>query len=357
MVAFYTTSFEMVLTTALKYYDEKLVTYYARKLSALADDELLAFVKGRKLATEIYIRSSQGDQAQSKDVYLKKLKEVEAFIDKTGLPCIRGRYYLYRAYGLYYNYMCDDLLMTLEYVNRSKALFGLHNHPLLEGEYILTEGRLGECLYGLSRYQEAKMVFDGLFANYGSHEVLANDVYYRNKWVQLSLIIGDYNTAAKVLDRDFKPYIERKHPTATTTAAITFTKYHLFVGEPEKALQYIQLISSLNTKNLYIMYEIELRNLHCAYFAMIGNVDFSLNLTKTNLRYLKRKNLLDGTVHYDGYYHVLANMVKGKQLSAANQAAFAIQNTGFYGVYGRLLALIAQKYGVDVKIAFEPLYD
>lgn len=347
-IDFYSVCFEMVLTTPLKYYDEQLIQQYYRKLSALADGELMAFVKARKLATEIYVRSAQGDQAKSRDVYQKKLLQLEKFIKGVGTPCIKGHFYLYRSYGLYYNFMCDDLGKTLQYVNLCKALFDLPEHGLREGEYILTEARRGECLYGLGQYQEAKEVFDEVFAKYNNHDVLVKDTYYHNKWVQLALITGDYKTAKEVLDQNFKPYIDRRHPTITTLASVSFAKYHLFVGEYEKALEYIQLIANFNKKNLYIIYEIELRNLHNAYFAFVGDAMFAQSLTKTNLRYLKRKNLLDGTVHYDGYYHVLGNLVSGKPLTADNMAAYRTQNTGFYGIYGKLLSLIAAKFKVGV---------
>lgn len=339
-----TLCFETVQKVPVRFYEEKQCRYYARKLSATAQDpEVDAYIQARLLTTTMYMQSAGVGLSKTGPQYQRWLRKVERQVERSQKPCLKAKYFLYRAYSLFYVDVQLDMEQSHHYLEKTMGLFDVEGNPFTEEEVIITQCRLAESLYGMSRFAEALARYNELFAEHGQHLILLSDVYHRTKWIQLALINDELDLANKILNEQFKPYIDRKHPAVPTMGCISFAKYYLLKGEPEKALEFVQQGFESNKKDLYVQYEIELRHLQNTCFAMMGNTAFALDLIKNNLRYLRNKGLNNDNSSYGAYYHLLGKMMQGKKLGAELTKRYCYYHQGYFAVYGKLLLVVANR--------------
>ncbi|MDX2002347.1 MAG: hypothetical protein SFW35_07935 [Chitinophagales bacterium] len=347
-IEFYAVCFEAAQRVPLKFIDEKLVRYYAKKLRQVSQNpETDLYTEAMMLATFLYCQSAGILPDKIKNP-LAQLQKIERNIYSSSLPCLRAHYYLNRAYSLYYNDVEFEPEISLEWLKKSLRLFEYPEHPFNDDEVFVSRCRIAEALYALSEYSEAQAMYGEIFKSYPPDSLVLQEHYHHTKFIQLSLITGRYEAAYAVLSTKMKRVIDSKHTTLLTLAAISYAKYHILLKEGDKALEYVQLAQGFNKKDLYVQYEVELRNLQIAAFALAGDEEFVLTLSRKNLRYLRSKGLGLENSNYGFFYQMVAAFVRKTELNTTLSEKYKDYHRGYYAVYGRILFTIAQHYQVAV---------
>lgn len=305
--AFYFQCFTLLHRTSYKYYDETLARkvgnkYLTAKPSATLGDE--AFVEACLLTAHIYKTAALGRGkrlAESIEQQLTTLANRVAQLDEE--ENVQTHHQLNKTWTTFYTVIDSIPEQRLQYLERTAELCERYPEELSVEEKVLILCRIAEAHYAACRFEKAAALYGGLFAAYPT--IAIQNFYHTTKYVQILIILERYDEAEQLLQQCFGVLVENKEPTMTTMAAISYAKLYLRLQQLERAKKFIDLGFECIAKNFYIQYEIELRILETVYFSLIGESEFTEELSTKHLKYLQSKGFTLGTSRYYPWFFTL----------------------------------------------------
>lgn len=199
-----------------------------------------------------------------------------------------------------------------------------------------------EVLYHHGVFEESYQEFQTLLKT--NKETYPNLGYWYTKYLQISLITGHFETAKWILDYKRKSRGNHFEELIFPRDIISYAKYHILVGEYEKAFYFIRLGFAKNPKSKFFQYETELRMLETAYFYLSGNITYALYLCKKNIAWLHSKGYKSKSSIYPKFYLLLQSIFEMKTLKRNfkkhENEYYDEMLSGSAAVYGRILNLI-----------------
>lgn len=289
---------------------------------------------------EIWIEIDQAfasGKIDSKEIALnKRLKQLLPDFNKIGEDSIFEYYWttIYLKHATFkYEEVVELINTALQLIRTSKAN--------------ITQLRLkrAEAFYYVSRFEEAYKEFHDILYE-KADENIVNSGYFSTKFLQICLITGHFDKAKIMLDDIQRKAGVRFKELIAPRDIISFVKYHLLVGDYDKAIEYIRLGYEKNPRNKYFQYEIELRNLETAYFYLTNNELFAVQMCQKHIKFLRNHGYSVRDSLYAQYYVLIRLFYKVKyeqqQLFKKDWAMYEQFQTGSRAVYGRILKKIKE---------------
>lgn len=351
---FYAEVFRQYTNLSYRYYDEGFALVLYKKISALEPFNPRDLIEMK--AKMIWMRiSGAGIKAEVRvpKVKAKLIAEIEEF-DKqaTKTKLVFGRFMVHYLYGFLYGLSGLDAEKSLEHYKQMRDLFNKPGHDLTADNLYTAESRLAEALYFCNQHEEAFNQYEIFFKEYGAKA--RSSLYALAKFVQLAIIIERYDRAIYLLEQYMDVYLKTKSGTGNIMASLCYAKYYLCKGELDKGYEYVKMGQEFNPKNLYIQYEIELRNLENAYFYLKGDIEFARTLARKNLKFLQSKGFTMDKHDYGYYYHLILAFynlhVNNKPLNKEQEKMLEHANRATWAVYGKLLNKMKKMAEVQHKI-------
>ena len=342
LYAFYNQAFHMCSILPLKFLDEKINGRLAKQFIKYSDhavDEItvkrkLLVIKINKLAA-----AAKLEMPLVREKILKEIKQLEK--ESAAYKNTHADYQMLMVHITFFNYT-NQSSRSLDYLQRAIELIEKKNEEFSEADHYYVRQKFAEALYFSSRFDEALASYKAVERDFV--KFFDEDTYVKIKMIQLLLIIGNYTEAQQRLDKDFINYNLIDNPSISVRTAITYAQLFLLKGEFAKAWDFILKGKNRVNKNLYIQYEIELRNLENAYFFLTGEKTFAKDLARKNLKFLTSKGLTLSANDFGYFYSLIAAIyqwqVKGKLITAKQRQQLDYCQKGSWGIYGRLLKMI-----------------
>ncbi|MBS1595782.1 MAG: hypothetical protein JST90_15815 [Bacteroidetes bacterium] len=248
----------------------------------------------------------------------------------------RLEYYKVRLYFYQAAYEHEEGLAFAQ--NALKSIPG-EADPENERNILRIELKINEFMYFTSR-------FDGAFERYHrlmtapSTRDIPDFFYHQTKYLQLAMITAQMDAAAVVFDRLFADYGSRTKELMLVRDVITYVKFCILNGDYDRAFEFLQLGFEKNFKATYFQYELELRNLQVAYFYLSGQQDVALENCRKHVKFLRNNGYTSTNSTYPGYYTLIKAFFDSrgeKALSARCQKIYDTYQKGSYAIYGMLL--------------------
>jgi tetratricopeptide (TPR) repeat protein len=346
---FYRQCFELLQSQSVKNFNEEAirefgVKYLSAKKNKTAGDEL--YIEARLLRSEMISIGARAQNVEERQRIFKKVSELDERFKNVAHPM--AEYWLHHAWAQYYaalhegedfaHHMLGHLLKALEICDTSPEI-------CKGGERAFTVSKIAEAYYGESDFLKAFEMYDALFK---SGEIESQKRFYHTtKFVQICIILGEYARAQELLDDQFGVYIASRERAMTTMGSISYAKLYLASGDLLKAKEFIDLGFELNTKNYYVQYEIELRNLQNTYFFLKEDWELAEDLARRNLKFLTSKGFTMETSAYGFFYKMVLAFINTKIHNAkfpeSLEPRFEQYQQSYFAVYGKLLKIMREK--------------
>ncbi|HYF03792.1 MAG TPA: hypothetical protein VEC36_10480 [Patescibacteria group bacterium] len=343
---FYFRCFNLLQAQSAKYYEEPLTCsfgekYLAARKNPQKDDEL--YVEVRLLQTRIIMLSVRGKNDELGCKMLNELeRHAEALHGSRHAPALYGHYHGFAAYYTYFTDADENAGKILDYLLKARSICEEYPHILGTSYQLWTQGKIAEAHYAAGNFQQA-------YENYT--ELFKTDIRERQKWfyhatkfTQICIILGELAKAGELLHEYFDVHVASREKTMTTMGSISYAKLHLAKGELLKAKEYIDLGFELNTKNYYVQYEIELRNLQNTYFFLKEEWELAEDLARRNLKFLTSKGFTLETSTYGYFYKMILAFINTRmhkeKFPESLEPKYELYQKSYYAVYGKLLKIM-----------------
>ncbi|HYF03793.1 MAG TPA: hypothetical protein VEC36_10485 [Patescibacteria group bacterium] len=352
---FYRQCFELLQGQSVKNFNEKVIRDFGAKYLSVKKDKTLGdelYVEVLLLRSEIVTISARGQNEQEQQRILKILTGLEERFKNVAHPL--AQFWYHHALAQYYAAMHQDddfAHHMLEHLLKALELCDGVPEMCKGGERAITVSKIAEAYYAESNFEKAFAMYDELFKS-GEIE-LQKRFYHTTKFVQICIILGKYARAEELLDDQFGLYIASREKAMTTMGSISYAKLYLASGNFLKAKEYIDLGFELNTKNYYVQYEIELRNLQNTYFFLKEEWELAEDLARRNLKFLTGKGFRLETSAY-GYFYKMVLAFMNMRLHKAKfpqnlEKRFQQYQYSYFAVYGKLLKIMRENTERQVR--------
>lgn len=194
-----------------------------------------------------------------------------------------------------------------------------------ESERINLHLKYAECLFYTDQWEKSYSKYCIFFKEEKSHQLITNA--QRSKFIQLCIILQKFDEAEAEMQYVYAQSSEEQVHSFTLMYALSSIRVYLLTGNYERAFYYLQMMKQRLSKNLLVIYEVEVRNLEAAYFYLTKEFDFAVYTAKKNLKYFASKDYLKAEPATPNFAKllVLANQQrkKGNQFNYAKEPLVA----------------------------------
>ncbi len=332
--------FDFSINVPAKYYEEDFV-------SRMADD-YLKNVKKDKPARELEVKAKMlfarlnllSQQAPDSVA----IRRIEQEIRKTELNYKNVRdphakAVLYHVRANFYRMMKPDYRMRKKFLRKIVQLYGGYD-KMPEFEKAIADCHEAEVLFERGEYEAAYYAYSTTMP--GKIQLLRNQFHHFARWIQLAIILGNYDAAENLLNTLFKMYVDNHHETNGVLGALLYAELYLAKGEFDPAFRYISMAKSLNSIQVYFTYEIRLRLLETIYFAFTSDFEFVRRLSLRNIRYIQLQKLSLKQFKYAHFFYLLKDFSSLRRnypnhLSPKINSYIKEFNIGYDKILGNLL--------------------
>ncbi len=244
--------------------------------------------------------------------------------------------------ALYDYYAAIESDSQLYHISRAKKVSDTIN-DINSGKKQQIHTKLATTLYQQSSdFEGAYREYDSLFRLFPE---AVNNIYPVAKYIQVCLILSRMPEAKRMLDRTFKKLLMHEKHVVAGVAALNYAKYYTMTHDYDLALVTIQKGMRLLKKQLYVQYEIELRNLQTAILVLRNDSESALAAIDRNLRFLRDKGFKSSNSDLGEFYVVLRQYLlqpEKVQTDQSTQRILEKWSHGIYNIYGALLKSIVR---------------
>ncbi len=345
-------AFELLQRGSYKNHDEEIIQYFSQKLLELSKNlpysnikkDLPYFLEVRRMRSKIFELAALQKSNEAKNLKIRLL-ELEQLLDFSINAW--SKFHLYHALYNYYNFF-ENSPNNIHFLETALYLVNFDSSGSIElDDIVLTKLKIAENQYYLSDFFQAYENYQIIQKEYP--QFFYEDFYHLTKFIQISLIINDYQNVEKILNQYFLNYLHIMHPTRGTMASINYTKFFLLQQDFKEAHFALQKARFLNDKNFYLPYEFEIRLLESTIVFLTESFEFLESNIKKQYKYFKTKGLKSKESNYVNYLRFLEKIAKFKKTNQKISLNKEFQNIydtfqkGSYAVYGKLLDLCIQK--------------
>ena len=252
---------------------------------------------------------------------------------------------LYYTWANYYRTVEPNWMMRQDYLDSIAQLHGGYS-MMACCEQANYDCYQAEILYERGRFREAYDAYTTAFSE--NLSILRNQFHHVSRWIELAIIIGDFNEAKALLDDLLKVYVDNRHESNGVIGAILYAQLYLLKGDLAQAFEYISLAQSLNSLKVYFNYEIRIRKLEACYFALIGDYEFAALLSQRNTRYIHLHQLSVKTYQSAHIFCLLKEYCKVKRNNSRKLTEKSLSylhelDNGFEKFFGLVMNRIIKK--------------
>ncbi|MDP4235543.1 MAG: hypothetical protein Q8919_03750 [Bacteroidota bacterium] len=344
---FYLTGFELLNRFTYNLVDHDLLEeygklYLAAKADATAEDALA--IKARKLQIKQAGILSDGKNftLEQKELFAE-LTEIErtARLSNHAYLC----YATYSALAWHWQHLGGSPEKGLSYLQLSLPYAAkLQGFPFRDAALEM-KLRLADAHAALGEADLACEIFEKTYASIRRDHPLWKRNYFLFRYLAILIYVDKYAKAEKILTEHFEPLFKLRPTTASATAASLFAILFLLTGDFPNAKKYLDLGLQLNTKSNFTLYnEVRNRYIEAAYYYLIGDWDYTLELSHRAMQYLRGKHL-GLNKHIFGYnFKIIEASIKyySKDIPFWHklEEKFKVLTAPAEGLFGKLLELI-----------------
>ncbi|HWB64260.1 MAG TPA: hypothetical protein VG603_12165, partial [Chitinophagales bacterium] len=294
-----------------------------------------------RMDTKTILFAIQNEFAKAKikkqeDDFRKKIDALGKLPDFAGPELVFDYYWL----KIYLYYAVEKFEVSLAVCSEAEIALRKFKTPANDLNIMRVKLRQSEQLYFLSRFDESYKHFNSVFTSPNNQQI-PDRGYYVTKYIQISLITGHIENAAKILEETRAKYGPVLTDMVNPRDTFSLIKYFMFSEEYDEAFKLIQVGMEKNPKNQYFQYEIELRNLQTAYFFLTGQYEFALDVCNKHIKFLRMHGYGLKTSDY-AYFYILTKAIfregsGGAKLNQRELDKLERFQRGSYAIYGRLL--------------------
>ena len=276
----------------------------------------------------------------------KHLEKLERVIRPDLYPLARFR--LNKVLSIYLAQIHFDIPHRAAVLKEALQLCADYPEEIPESERVATELILAEHEYFFGEdHRTAHTMYREIFQR--TPEELTRQPYHRMKYIQLSLILGDYAAVESILKEQGAVTADIPDVGKAKGAALMWAKLFLYKKKFDEARRYIDLAFELNQKRFYVQYEIECRLLQTAWFALRGDDPGVEALAPAHMKYLRSKGYYLKTSDFYPWFFKLAlafidERTTGKPLSGTLEKKYEEFQKGAAAQYGLLLKQMRGAY-------------
>ncbi len=321
---------ERLLIKLLRYYLSALPKAQRASQTSLYTS-LIRSARISILASQMHLQKGREDKKLEKEL----LREYE-----NSCLCTSKVAQVFADLALYDYYAAIESPAQLHHISRAKSVSdSMDDINKLKRQQIHT--KLATSLYQQSSdFEGAYREYESLFVRFP--EAL-NNIYPVAKYIQVCLILSRMQEAKSMLDRTFKKLLNHEKHVVAAIAALNYAKFYTMTHDYDNALVTIQKGMGLLKRQLYVQYEIELRNLQTAVLVLRGDSESALTAIDRNLRYLRDKGFKSSNSDLGEFYTVLRMFLLQPEKVHSDQPTQRILekwSQGIYNIYGALLKFI-----------------
>ncbi len=291
---FYLSAFELLHRFTYNLRDDELIAEYGKlylvsKKDASPEDELA--IEARILQTKQSSIISEGKNFQTdKKLILEKLTNLERIAKNSSHPYLC--YSVYSGLAWYWQHLGTKPDKYLHYLQ-----LALPYSLKLEG-YIFRDTalemrlRLADAHFVTGSTKEAYEIFEKTYSAIRPDHMLWRRNYYLFRYLEVLIYNERYSRAEKILQKHFESQFKLRPTSASATAATLFSILYLLSGDYAKAKHYLDIGIELNVKTNFTLYnEVRNRYVETAYHYLMGDWDYTLELTNRGLQYLRSRHI------------------------------------------------------------------
>ncbi len=294
--------FDFSINVPAKYFNESLVNhngvFYLSKISDNTKAREFE-VKAKMLFARL---NALTQKCPSSSVTIKMKREITALEKKyvaVDDPEIKS--ILYHCWINFYRMLIPDWKKRTFYLEKIQSLYANANVPVFERA--IYECHKAEVLFEKGEYAKAYLAYTKTFSNYML--LLRNQFHHFARWIELALILGLYSEAEQLLDSLFKVYVVNRHESNGVLGSLLYAEMYLLKNDFNLAFQYISLAKSLNSIQVYFIYEIRIRMREALFFALNGDKRFVERLVQRSVRYIQLQKLDQERYTYLQFFKIL----------------------------------------------------
>jgi hypothetical protein len=314
---FYLGLFHLFIDFPFRYYDKKLVDEYGKKyleskVSRNKSDDL--YVHYHKLFADVNRCAASRNPIRSFATDFRSELQQENILK-------REKHYL----ALYYLHRAEASWYTLYEPNHQKKLAALEKAIKLKDKiawfFEIDIGGFLQLLYADALLtgnepEKALEVYNEVFKK-GLSENMFGYYYFCEQYALLKIINKEMDAAQKFLDTVFSSCIKQGLDIFASRGALAYAKLFLAKKQFKDAVHYINTGYSINEKNYYLPFEVQLRLLETIAFAGKKEYDFALKLCRRNLKFAEnpgeKKILEEYILFWTGLEELLKLRKKNKE--------------------------------------------
>ena len=295
--------FDFSINVPAKYFDEGFVMDNA--------NEYLKWVRKDKQARELEVKSKllfarlnvitqKAPDAGEAAKIEREIDDLEKSYEAVDVPEFKA--ILYHVRVNFYRMIHPDWKKRTYFLKKITRLYGGEEKmPLFERA--VASLHQAEMMFERSEYQAAFDLYSTTLTHY--MPLLRNQFHHFARWIELAMILRQYQSAKQFLDSHFKIYVVNHHESNGVLGSLLYAEYYLLNGEYELAFQHISLAKSLNSIQVYFNYEIKLRMLETLFFAFSKDYEFVSRLSQRNIRYIQLQKLSLKKYRYAHFFYLV----------------------------------------------------
>jgi hypothetical protein len=340
LTAFYADAFTMLHLRFSSDYNERIARSFAAKYRRLdPSPDTAIYIEASLLNTAIWTEASRrtGDPKRLEQRLLRN----DARITSRTAPRVRHRQL--KAWINYYGQLKRNPEERMRSLREAVDLCEKHPEIFSQTEKVMTLCQIAEehyfyhtdLLTPLRMYRE-------LYKRYP--DILRNEKYHTNKYIQLCLSNGEYHEAEELLVSYFgtEANLEVHGGGSAKSIALLWAKLSLLTDRLDDARRHIDDAILLNQKQFYVQFEVECRMLHTALSFLAGDFDLVERRLSAHIKYLRSKEITYTTSRfYPWFFKLVGAFVEeqttGKPLSQKLEAKMEEFMEGAAAQYGVLL--------------------
>ncbi|MCY7410485.1 MAG: hypothetical protein LH473_09440 [Chitinophagales bacterium] len=294
--------FDFSINVPAKYFNESFVNQNGVFYLSQVNDNIKARefeVKAKMLFARL---NSLTQKCPSSSVTIKMKKEIAALEKKYATveyPEIKS--ILYHCWINFYRMLIPDWKKRTLYLEKIQNLYKKDNVPIFERA--IYECHKAEVLYEKGEFAKAYLAYTKTFSSYML--LLRNQFHHFARWIELALILGLYSEAEQLLDSLFKVYVNNRHESNGVLGSLLYAEMYLLKNDFNNAFQYLSLAKSLNSIQVYFIYEIRIRMREALFFALNGDKRFVERLVQRCVRYIQLQKLDQERYTYLQFFRIL----------------------------------------------------
>jgi len=270
----------------------------------------------------------------------RQVKRLENYVGQVKDP--KTRYYIYKTSDLYC-VIYKDPSARIPYLHMMMDIIETDDTVVPEREKALTMFKFGDVLYDEHKIEQAHNFVHKLYRE--EPKLFKNLLSGYHLLIETAILLGKYDLAEQVLNKEFAHAIKTKEQTYCAFALMNYAKLYLHKGDYEKSLGYLMETKKIHNQIFNPGQEVEIRLYENMCFFLSGDIDFARQLVNANLKFCRAKGLSQRNPRIKQMVDIINDAVTARinSIPVSKDTLTTLKHfqKGTYAIIGKLLTRMA----------------